>query len=65
MTIRLGQIAPDFEQDSTQGPIHFHEWLGDGWALLFSHPTDRARSIGNGKARSVLALRRRGRAACR
>jgi len=38
MTIQLGQIAPDFEQGSTQGPIHFHEWLGSSWGVLFSHP---------------------------
>jgi alkyl hydroperoxide reductase subunit AhpC len=40
MTIQLGQIAPDFEADSTQGPIRFHEWLGDSWGLFFSHPKD-------------------------
>ena len=40
MTIRLGDIAPDFEQDSTEGTIRFHEWLGDSWAVLFSHPAD-------------------------
>src|SRR3546814_7980936 len=40
MTIQLGQIAPDFEQDSTQGPIRFHEWLGSSWGLFFSHPKD-------------------------
>ncbi|HWJ70304.1 MAG TPA: peroxiredoxin [Sphingobium sp.] len=38
MNIRLGQIAPDFEQDSTDGPIKFHEWLGSSWGVLFSHP---------------------------
>ncbi|AJR26872.1 MULTISPECIES: peroxiredoxin [unclassified Sphingobium] len=38
MTIHLGQIAPDFEQDSTHGRIRFHEWLGSHWAVLFSHP---------------------------
>src|SRR3546814_9972220 len=38
MSIQLGQIAPDFEQDSTQGRIRFHEWLGDSWGLFFSHP---------------------------
>ena len=36
--IQLGQIAPDFEQDSTQGPIRFHDWLGTHWGVLFSHP---------------------------
>lgn len=40
MTIQLGQIAPDFEQDSTQGRVRFHEWLGGAWAMLFSHPGD-------------------------
>jgi thioredoxin-dependent peroxiredoxin len=40
MTVRLGEIAPDFVQDSTTGPIHFHDWIGDGWAILFSHPRD-------------------------
>lgn len=38
MAIQLGQIAPDFEQDSTQGRIKFHEWLGASWSVLFSHP---------------------------
>jgi alkyl hydroperoxide reductase subunit AhpC len=40
MSLQLGQTAPDFEQNSTQGPISFHEWLGDSWGLLFSHPKD-------------------------
>ena len=40
MTLQLGQIAPDFVQDSTQGPIHFHSWLGNAWGILFSHPKD-------------------------
>jgi len=39
-TLRLGDIAPDFTQDSTAGKIHFHEWLGDKWGVLFSHPKD-------------------------
>ncbi|MCF1506008.1 peroxiredoxin [Afifella sp. H1R] len=38
MTLRLGDIAPDFEQDSTEGRIRFHEWAGDNWVVLFSHP---------------------------
>jgi len=40
MTIQLGQIAPDFEQDSSQGKIHFHDYLGSSWGILFSHPKD-------------------------
>jgi len=40
MAVRLGDIAPDFVQDSTEGPIHFHNWIGNGWAILFSHPKD-------------------------
>lgn len=40
MTLRLGDIAPDFTQESTEGTIHFHQWLGDSWGVLFSHPKD-------------------------
>ncbi|MDA7415890.1 peroxiredoxin [Xenophilus arseniciresistens] len=39
-TLRLGDIAPDFTQESSQGPIRFHEWAGDSWVILFSHPAD-------------------------
>ncbi len=39
-TLRLGDTAPDFEQDSTAGKIRFHEWLGNSWGVLFSHPAD-------------------------
>ncbi len=39
-TLRLGDIAPDFEQDSTLGRLHFHDYLGTGWGVLFSHPAD-------------------------
>ena len=40
MALRLGDEAPDFSSDSTEGAIRFHEWIGDGWAILFSHPKD-------------------------
>ena len=39
-TLRLGDTAPDFTQDSTAGPIRFHEWAGNSWVVLFSHPAD-------------------------
>jgi thioredoxin-dependent peroxiredoxin len=40
MALRLGDLAPDFTQQSTAGDIHFHQWLGDSWGVLFSHPKD-------------------------
>ncbi len=40
MTIRLGDVAPDFTATTTQGEIHFHQWLGNSWGVLFSHPAD-------------------------
>jgi thioredoxin-dependent peroxiredoxin len=39
-SLHLGDVAPDFEQNSNLGPIRFHEWLGNSWAVLFSHPAD-------------------------
>jgi alkyl hydroperoxide reductase subunit AhpC len=40
MSLQLGDTAPDFEAETTHGPIKFHDWIGDGWAVFFSHPKD-------------------------
>ncbi len=40
MSLRLGDTAPDFTAESTEGPIRFHDWVGENWAVLFSHPKD-------------------------
>ena len=40
MSLRINAVVPDFEAETSHGPIRFHDWIGDNWAILFSHPKD-------------------------
>ena len=40
MSLRIGDVAPDFEAETTEGRVRFHEWIGDAWGVIFSHPKD-------------------------
>lgn len=52
MAIRIGDTAPNFQAETTEGTVHFHDWMGDGWAVLFSHPKDYTRSAPRNSAKS-------------
>ena len=45
MSIRLNELVPDFTAETDQGEIGFHDWIGDGWAIMFSHPKDFYRCL--------------------
>jgi len=53
MSLRINDVAPDFTVNTTKGEISFHDWIGDGWAILFSHPKDFT-PVCSGSGRAML-----------